>query len=616
MSVPAGPPPSTPPFETESQPPSRRRKGVLIAAVVTVLAVGGAATFAATQMAGSNAGGAATAQEVGEEVLAAIENEDVLGVLDLLLPGEREVFKQPAIDFVSELSRLEVLSPAADLAKIEGVDFAITGGTVQATETNATDITNLALTGQINATVNGDELPIGNLLLDVAPDDVDVSELDDSTSSELDIPLTAVEVDGRWYLSVFFTAAEQARLSADQPPDIPENGIEPSGGEQPEDALDEMFDALEQLDLTALIAALNPGEAAALQRYAPLFVDDAQSMLDEAPIELDFKQAEYTVTGDGSRRHASIDLLVAEVSADGITVDMEYADGCVTVAAEGEEVNSCDVDEQLTGEEFEPYEDLMAEGPVRDLVDVLTEAFADYDQPGLTVVETDGAWYVSPIGTYFDQVLAFSRALDRSELDAIIEAVPPAADAFFEDIFGGSDFDLDEPFLDDPFSDDLFVDDTVPMDTTPADTFPDDTITDDSITDDTVFDDTVPDGTIVESPLDRCWQIVDAAEASACFQEVVNAGEVDSLAAPLEMLHPECGVAEAYWTNFDLTDEAFFELIDAARPCFLALVESGEVQEFDLPIVYTKPECYEGRNWYRVFDDPEYDERVATCSYG
>ena len=66
-------------------------------------------------------------------MLAAIENEDVLGILDLLMPGEREVFKQPAIDFVSELSRLEVLSPAADLAKIEGVDFAITGGMVQAT---------------------------------------------------------------------------------------------------------------------------------------------------------------------------------------------------------------------------------------------------------------------------------------------------------------------------------------------------------------------------------------------------------------------------------------------------------------------------------------------------
>ena len=579
---------------------------MLIAAVVTVFAVGGAATFAATQLAGSNAGGAATAQEVGEQVLDAIENEDVLGILDLLMPGEREVFKQPAIDFVSELSRLEVLSPAADLAKIDGVDFAITGGTVQATETNATDITNLALTGEINAEVNGDALPIGDLLLDVAPDDVDVSELDDSTSTELDIPLTAVEVDGRWYLSVFFTAAEQARLSADQPPDIPENGIEPSGGEQPEDALDEMFDALEKLDLTAVIAALNPGEAAALQRYAPLFVDDAQSMLDEAPIELDFKSAEYTVTGDGSRRHASIDLLVVEGSVDGTAFDLEYADGCVKGASEGQEFNSCDLDEQVSGQDLEEFDDILSEGPVRDLIDVLSEAFADYDQPGLTIVETDGAWYVSPIGTYFDQVLAFSRALDRSELDAIIEAVPPAAEAFFEDFFGVSDFDLDDEFLDDPFSDDPFSEDTIPMDTTPVESIPDDTIS----------GDTVPLDTIAETPLDRCWQILDAAEATACFQEVVSSGEVDPFAVPLEMLHPECGVAEAYWTNFDLTDEAFFELIDAARPCFLALVASGEIEESDVPVVYTKPECFEGRNWYRVFDDPEYDERVSTCQYG
>ena len=148
MSVPAGPPPPIASPDTAAAPPSRRRKGVLVAAVVTVLAVGGAATFAAMQITGGNTGGAASAQEVGEQVLASIENEDVLGILDMLLPGEREVFRQPAIDFVSELSRLEVLSPAADLAKIEGVDLSITGGTVEVGETNAADITNLELTGR------------------------------------------------------------------------------------------------------------------------------------------------------------------------------------------------------------------------------------------------------------------------------------------------------------------------------------------------------------------------------------------------------------------------------------------------------------------------------------
>ena len=608
MTVPAGPPPNTATFETASPPPARRRKGVLVAAVVTVLAVGGAATFAATQLASSNSGGAASAEELGEQMLVAIENEDVLGIFDMLMPGEREVFKQPTIDWVSELSRLEVLSSDADLADFNGIDLSITDGSVETVETNVDDITNLELSGEITAEIDGEALPVGDLILDFG-DDIDLSELDESTSTELDIPITAVEVDGRWYLSVFFTAAEQARLGADQPLDIPASGIQPKGGENPEDALDELLDALEALDLTAVIAALNPGEAAALQRYAPLFIDEAQAMLDEAPIELDITQAEYTVTGDGSRRHASIDLLVAEGSVDGAAFDLKYADGCVTATAEGEEFNSCDVDEQLTGDEFEQFEDMFSDGPVRDLIDVLTEAFADYDQPGLTIVETDGSWYVSPIGTYYDQLLAFARALDRSELDAIIEAVPPAVEAFFEDFFGVSDFDMDDPFLDDPFLDDPFVDDVIPEDTLFDEPFPDDTVVDE-----TFPEDTFPDDTVMESPLTRCWELVDATEASTCFQEVVAAGEAQGWEAPLEMLYPECGVAEAYWSSFTMTDAAFFEVIDAARPCFLALVASGAVQEADLPIEYTKPECFEGRNWYQVFDDPEYDERVASCS--
>ncbi len=468
MTLPAGPPPGvpplgTPPFDAASAPPSRRRKGVLAAAVVTVLAVGGAATFAATQMTGGNAGGAASAEEVGQQVLTSLENEDVLGLLDVLAPGERELFRQPAIDFVAELSRLEVLSPAADLAKIEGIDLSVVGGAVQVRDTNVADITNLRLTGEITATVDGEALPIGDLLLDVADDaEADLAELDDSTSTALELPLTAVEVDGRWYLSVFYTAAELAREDSDIPPDIPATGIEPSGGETPEDALDELLDGIEQLDLSAMIASLNPGEASALQRYAPLFVDDAQSMLDEAPIELEFTQAEYTVTGEGSRRHASIDVLTVEGSADGVAFEATYADGCFTVTSDGETFNSCDLDAQLSGEEFEQFDDMFSDGPVRDLIDVLTEAFADYEQPGLTIVRTDGLWYVSPIGTGFDQYLAIARALDRSELDDLIEAVPPAIEAVIEEFLGVSDFDIDDPFLDDPFLDDPFVDETIP----------------------------------------------------------------------------------------------------------------------------------------------------------
>ena len=46
--------------------------------------------------------------------------------------------------------------------------------------------------------------------------------------------------------------------------------------------MDDVLDGVEQLDLEAIIASLNPDEFQALQRYAPLFLDDAQAELDEA----------------------------------------------------------------------------------------------------------------------------------------------------------------------------------------------------------------------------------------------------------------------------------------------------------------------------------------------
>ena len=58
--------------------------------------------------------------------LDALDDEDVLGLVDVLLPGERATFRQPLEDLVGELQRLEVLSEDADLAKIDGIDISIT----------------------------------------------------------------------------------------------------------------------------------------------------------------------------------------------------------------------------------------------------------------------------------------------------------------------------------------------------------------------------------------------------------------------------------------------------------------------------------------------------------
>ena len=88
-------------FDAPEQPRRRRSKVAVGGAVVGVLALGAAGVFAAGQLSNNNTGGAGSPEAVGMEMMSALEQEDMLGMVDLLLPGEREVFREPLIDIVS-----------------------------------------------------------------------------------------------------------------------------------------------------------------------------------------------------------------------------------------------------------------------------------------------------------------------------------------------------------------------------------------------------------------------------------------------------------------------------------------------------------------------------------
>ena len=188
-------------------------KKVLIGAVVGVLAIGAAGVFAVTQMSDGNSGGAASPEELGEAFMESIDQEDVLGAIDLLLPGERDTFSEPVQELVSELKRFEVLSrgcvarrrqrPRRHCSRI---------ATCSVEGTNVDDIVNITMFADATATVNGEELPIGDLVTDSFGEDVEMGELTDPKSGlDFELPMTAVEEDGRWYLSYFYTLAEDAR---------------------------------------------------------------------------------------------------------------------------------------------------------------------------------------------------------------------------------------------------------------------------------------------------------------------------------------------------------------------------------------------------------------------
>ena len=55
-----------------------------------------------------------------------LNHEDVLGAMDVLLPGERRTFRQPMTDIMAELRRLEIVAKDADLGHVGGTDLEIT----------------------------------------------------------------------------------------------------------------------------------------------------------------------------------------------------------------------------------------------------------------------------------------------------------------------------------------------------------------------------------------------------------------------------------------------------------------------------------------------------------
>jgi hypothetical protein len=581
--------------ELEPRPPAprQRRPGVVIAAVVGGAAIAAGAVFGITRLASDdNSGGAATPEEAGLALLTALENEDVLGIIDVLLPGERETLRDPVTDLTDELRRLEVLSDEADLSAVSGVDLVLENESARPDATNVDDIVNLDITAGGTATVDGEALPLGDLVLDNV--ETDLSELDSEASSErgdeLRFRLTAVEEDGRWYLSLFHSIAETARADASEPVEIPNEGIAPVGGDGPEDAVDAFLTGVEELDLETVIATLNPNEFQALQRYAPTFLDDAQAELDQAVadegVSVTIGDPEYTVTGDGDTRSLSIDYLRVDVTADDGTITGEFEDGCWKATADGEEVNSCELAEDT------PRLEEMFDDPeqIKDLLAVLEETFADYENPGFIVKQVDGQWYLSPFATVSDQLLAVLRALDRDELDRIIEEVPDAfEEAVGED--GAFELDIEEGTT--------VIDETVPApESAPPGT-------------------SSPTETTVD-PAGVCFTEPTGEEAGACFRELIDAGKIEASVAPIYVLYPECGLAEVYWSGeyTSLPDAEFVALVEETAPCFQRLVRTGELTRADLPLELSNPECLNGRNWFTAIEDEEFSDAVFDCAYG
>jgi hypothetical protein len=114
--------------------------------------------------------------------------------------------------------------------------------------------------------------------------------------------------------------------------------------------------------------------------------------------------------------------------------------------------------------------------------------------------------------------------------------------------------------------------------------------------------------------LSACYTETDWEAGVACFEEGIAAGTIDPLYVSLPLRYPECGAAEAYWGSaYTMADDEYVAMVEATSPCFLALVASGEVDLWEVPMEFIEPSCLEGTNWY-TNDDPAFSDRFIDCT--
>lgn len=529
---------------------------MVTAIVLTVVAIGAGLFAVVSLRAGS--GGASTPSEAVERFIMAAASEDLLGVFDVLLPGERELFRDSALSLQEELSRLGVLEAATDLHALTGLDVIVDGLRLVPT-TVSDDIVSVEVRGTVAVSGDVRGLPLGSqmdgLLGDLDPAEAAIS-LD---AAPLDgLRLAAVERGGRWYVSIGFTIAEAARRDAGLDPVPPEAAVRPFGSPGPEAAVDQLLLALGTLDLERLIAVLNPDEAAALQRYAPLFLDDTQAAIDDLGLRWVVDDVTYDVSGGRDRAVVGIRTLRIEGTLKGVDFTFAVKDGCAELTMGRERTSVCSGDTTALD-----AAELGLDAETEALLADTAAMFDDLGPTGVIVKKVSGAWYVSPVASLVDNLLALLRAVGRDELDQVIERWT----ATLEDRFVGKP------------------------------------------------------GPIEVSGISECFgETGDPAAVTECIQSGLAEGRFEASEVPAELRFPQCGLVEAWLYGYgNLTDEEFTATTEAAQLCFGLLAFEGKIDVLEIPYEAREPSCFGGVNPYALDDLREADrlfEAVNACLLG
>ena len=364
--------------------PARSRALAALIAITLIAGIVGAVVV------GSDTGGN-TPEDAVRSLVAAAEAHDGLGVIESLLPAERDVLRQPVRDIVGQLERLQVVKPGVDLRNVPGVETHVTGLTLS-TEVLADNVADVSVTGgTVTVAADAGQLKGSAIAVDAKPTTETTNLADEH------VVVATVKDGGRWYVSLTYSLAEAARHEAKKPVPTFGHGVAAKGADSPEAVVRDAVNAAVAFDVRRLIELTPADEAAALHDYAPLFITDAEKAAADlrghtGAINVTRLDLSSSTSGDTAR--VKIAGFQLNWPADGRLYSVDWDGKCLTIkpAPEGQPTLCAD-----------PSKPSLIPANVNFTV---------------TTVRRDGQWYVSPTATFLGLLVAGLKALPDNAFTA------------------------------------------------------------------------------------------------------------------------------------------------------------------------------------------------------
>jgi hypothetical protein len=235
------------------------------------------------------------------------------------------------------------------------------------------------------------------------PSTVDIAQLVAQSGEPL--RMASVRVDGQWYVSIFYTAADYAlRAEGKQWPAQPVPAV---GADSAQAAVQETVQAILDQDARRLIELMDPAELQVVHDVGEVILENATGTPSGA------KLLELETTESDVRGHTGLQLKRAVIEADGSRGTIERDGDCLIATQEGgapQRLCSADLLDSI-GDAGDPTLQRLAPRVAQAVFDVQ-----------IVTNEVDGKHYFSPGQTMISLFGSGLGVLDAQDITALLDS--------------------------------------------------------------------------------------------------------------------------------------------------------------------------------------------------